>query len=179
MNNYFDTCKTVDETRKLYVSLAKILHPDIGGSDKEFQELGNQYEAKLKSLNGSYNSKEDEKEGKRQYRYDSAIEKDLMNMLRAVQGLQLPETVKIELKGCWLWVSGTTANRFKNYPLDSRHIPSLERLGLKFHSMKGECYYRDQANACQNKGKILSSDRVSKRYGAYSVSNSGSEQVGA
>lgn len=177
MNNYFEQCKTEQETKNLYRSLSKILHPDLGGTDKDFVELENQYRKKLKSLHGTFNSKEDEKEGKRQYFYDENIEQDLMNMLRAIQGLQLPETVEIALQGTWIWVKGTVRNNYGHYPLDPRHVPALERLGLKFHSMKGECYYRDGKNRCHNKGKVINYDRISSRYKGMSFTNNGADQI--
>jgi len=181
MNNYFKDCTTENETRKLYVSLAKILHPDAcGGSleaEENFKELGNQYEAKLKSLHGTYNTKEDAAEGKRKYEFNADIERDLMNMLRAIQGLRLPENVEIFLQGTWIWVKGVTKNHFGHYPLDSRHVPTLEKLGCKFHSMKGECYYRDGKNACNNKGKVMGFDKIARRYKGFQAYNNGSDQL--
>lgn len=177
MNNYFNDCKTEQQTKTLFRHLSKILHPDLGGTCKDFCELETQYRAKLKSLNGTYNNKEDEKQGKRQYFYDEAIETDLMNMLRGLQGLRLPETVEISLQGTWIWVKGTHKNKFGHYPLDSRHVPTLENLGLKFHTMKGECYYRDGKNRCNNKGKVMSYDRISAKYRGVKFNNNGMDQV--
>lgn len=181
MNNYFDSCTTENETRKLYVSLAKVLHPDACGgtleAEENCKELNRQYDAKLKSLHGTYNTKEDAAEGKRKYQYDAAIEADLMNMLRAIQGLRLPENVDIQLQGTWIWVKGFIKNNFGHYPLDSRHVATLENLGCKFHSMKGECYYRDAARACHNKGKVMGFDKINKRYKGFKVNNYGSDQL--
>ena len=181
MNNYFDSCATENETRKLYVNLAKILHPDAcGGSleaEENFKELGNQYDAKLKSLHGTYNTKEDAAEGKRKYQYDAAVEADLMNMLRAIQGLRLPESVEIHLQGTWIWIKGICKNTFGHYPLDARHVPTLEALGCKHHTMKGECYYRDGKNACHNKGKVMGFDKIARRYKGFKAYNTGSDQL--
>jgi hypothetical protein len=176
-NNYFKDCTTENATRKLYVSLAKILHPDIGGSKEQFQELQNQYEAKLKSLHGTYNTKEDAAEGKRKYEYDPAIERDLMNMLFAVQGVRLPDTMEISLQGTWIWVKGVRANERGNYPIEQRFVKQLENLGFKYHTMKGECYYRDPKNRCSNKGKIMKFDRINRKYRGAFYSNIGAEQI--
>lgn len=176
-NNYFKDCKTENETRTLYVQLAKILHPDIGGNTRDFQELQNQYEAKLKSLHGSYNSADDAKEGKRKYQYDATIERDLMNMLFAVQGIRLPETMEISLQGTWIWVKGVRQNARGNYPIEERYISQLERLGFKYHTMKGECYYRDPKNRCNNKGKVMRFDRINRKYKGAFYSNTGAEQI--
>lgn len=87
MNTYFKDCKTEQETKTAFRHLSKILHPDLGGTCELFREMETEYRNKLKSLNGSYNSKQDESEGKRQYFYDEAIEQDLINMIKALQGL--------------------------------------------------------------------------------------------
>ena len=175
--NYFKDCKTEQETKKAFRHLSKILHPDLGGTCELFRDLETEYRAKLKSLNGTYNCKEDEASGKRQYFYDETIEQDLINMLKAIQGLRLPETVEISLQGTWIWVKGTTKNNFGHYPLNPRHVPSLEKLGLKLHTMKGECYYRDSANKCNNKGKVMKFDRINSKYHGVKFGNSGVDQL--
>lgn len=177
MMQYFKDCKTEQETKSAFRHLSKILHPDLGGTCELFREMNAEYIAHLKSLNGTYNSTADAKEGKRQYHFDETIEQDLVNMIRALQGLRLPETVEISLQGTWIWVKGVTRNSYGHYPLNSRHIPQLEALGLKLHTLKGECYYRNAANRCNNKGKSLSFDRIARRYKGYSVTNAGTEQV--
>ena len=42
--NYFETCETLDQAKKLYFELAKIHHPDKGGETATFQEILNQFE---------------------------------------------------------------------------------------------------------------------------------------
>lgn len=175
--NYFKDCKTEQETKNAFRHLSKILHPDLGGTCELFRDLETQYRETLKSLNGSYNSASDEKEGKRQYFYNEKIEQDLINVLKALQGLMLPDTVDICLQGTWIWVKGTVKNNFGHYPLNARHVPQLERLGLKLHSMKGECYYRDPNNKCFNKGKSMSFDRINKKYHGVKFSNQGADQL--
>lgn len=46
--NYFKDCKTQDDVKRLYRELAKKLHPDTGGSQKDMVELQRQYEEMLK-----------------------------------------------------------------------------------------------------------------------------------
>jgi len=175
---YFETCKTEQETKTAYRHLSKILHPDLGGTCELFVELEKQYQAHLKSLNGSYNSKEDEKAGKRQYTYNRVVEEDLMRMIKALQGLRLPETIEISLNGTWIWVKGTCKDSRGNYPVKNLSvIPQLEKLGLKLHTMKGELYYRDPSNRCSNKGKSMSFDRIDRRYQGMRFSSTGADQI--
>lgn len=174
---YFDNCKTEQETKTAFRHLSKILHPDLGGTCALFRAMEEEYRAKLKSLNGTYNSAEDEKAGKRQYYYDEAIETDLINMIKAVQGLRLPETVEISLQGTWIWVKGTVKNNYGHYPLNMRHVPALERLGFKLHTMKGECYYRDPGRKCVNKGRVMSYDRIAAKHRGVKFGNTGVDQI--
>lgn len=46
--NYFKDCKTQDDVKRLYRELAKKIHPDHGGSDKEMIELTRQYDEMIK-----------------------------------------------------------------------------------------------------------------------------------
>lgn len=178
IQDFFKDCDTEQETKTRYRHLSKIFHPDLGGTAALFRELNDSYHAKLKSLHGTYNSKQDQADGKRQYQYDQAIEEDLILMIRAVQGLQLPETVEISLQGTWIWVKGSLKNAHGNYPLHAAHISLLEKLGFKLHSQKGECYYRDPKNAVYKKtGRYVPYDRIARRFQGNNFSNKGSDQV--
>lgn len=174
---YFTNCKNEQETKSAFRHLSKILHPDLGGTCDLFREMNEEYLKHLKSLNGTYNSKDDERAGKRQYHYNETVETDLMNMVRALQGLRMPETVEISINGSWIWVKGTLKNKFGHYPLNTQFIPQLERLGLKLHTMKGECYYRDPSNKVHTKGRVTTYDRINRRYAGLNFQNNGADQI--
>lgn len=174
--NYFENCKTEQETKNAYRGLSKILHPDIGGTEEQFKELGNQYHAKLKSLSGSYNCKEDEKAGKRQYHYDAKIEELLLTKIRELQGLQLPEIIEIHLLGSWIWVRGSQQSERGFYPVSDRFSAQLKKCGLEYHSLKGEYYFRDAGNKSSSKGK-MSFNKIKSKYSGVRMNNSGYEQV--
>ena len=44
---YFTDCTDKEQVRQRYKKLAKELHPDVGGDEKEFQEMKRQYEQRL------------------------------------------------------------------------------------------------------------------------------------
>lgn len=48
---YFNNCFTPEDIHALYRYWAKRLHPDAGGSTKEFQDMQNEYESVKKSIN--------------------------------------------------------------------------------------------------------------------------------
>ncbi len=48
MANYFNSCKTQEDIKRVYRDLAKKLHPDHGGSKEEMIELTRQYDEMIK-----------------------------------------------------------------------------------------------------------------------------------
>lgn len=174
---YFKDCNTEHDTKAAFRHLSKILHPDLGGTCEAFREMYDEYMRKLESLNGSYNSTQDAKQGKNQYHFDAEIEADLVNMIRALQGLRLPDTVEICLQGTWVWVKGVRRNTCGHYPVDKRHKAALENLGLKLHTLKGEFYYRNARNKCSNKGRVMGYDRIARKYRGITATNIGDAQI--
>lgn len=53
---YFDNCKTKEAAKKKFRKLAKELHPDTGGNEKDMVELKRQFEIHEKSFIGSENA---------------------------------------------------------------------------------------------------------------------------
>lgn len=45
MNNYFSTCKTTTEAKKLYRDLMKENHPDLGGSTEAAKQINTEFDA--------------------------------------------------------------------------------------------------------------------------------------
>ena len=52
MTNYFSTCKTINEAKKLYHELMKANHPDMGGSTEAAKEINLAFEAFAKRYMG-------------------------------------------------------------------------------------------------------------------------------
>jgi hypothetical protein len=50
---YFNNCYTPDELKAEYRRLVKLLHPDKGGSNADFQQMQNLYEQAESSINNS------------------------------------------------------------------------------------------------------------------------------
>lgn len=48
--NHFENIKNVEDLKARYKLLAKELHPDKGGDQKEFQEMIDEYTSKLEEL---------------------------------------------------------------------------------------------------------------------------------
>ncbi len=53
---YFNDITNLEQAKLRYRKLAKLLHPDVGGTDCEFQKMQDEYKATLLLLNKQKNS---------------------------------------------------------------------------------------------------------------------------
>lgn len=106
---YFNNCKTLEELRKEYKRLVKQNHPDNGGSEDAIKVINVEYETALNNLKNA-----DENENA--WKYDKEKDELFRNALNKIINL---EDVKIEIIGCWIWVTGNT------YKEGSKKIPFL------------------------------------------------------
>lgn len=95
---YFTNIKTLEELRKEYKRLVKENHPDNGGSVEEIKIINVEYEQAMKNLEAS-----DTKENT--WKYDTAKDELFRDALNKVINL---EDIKIEIIGCWIWITGNT-----------------------------------------------------------------------
>ena len=98
---FFDNSiiKTIDDLKKEYFRLAKIHHPDKGGSTEAFQDLQNEYEKLLKSTLKNSNLSEEEQHN------EEVIDEHLRAVIDSI--INIPG-INIELIGKWIWISGNT-----------------------------------------------------------------------
>jgi hypothetical protein len=109
----FDNITGINEAKKLYKTLAKKLHPDVGGSDEEF-----------KLLNSIYN---DIIENKIYFSNDSKFDIELEKIISQILHY---DNVTIEVIGSWIWLTGET-KAIKEH---------LKELGFKWASKKKQWY---------------------------------------
>ena len=110
----FSEVTGINEAKKVYKTLAKKLHPDVGGSEEEF-----------KLLNAIYN---DFIENKIYFSNDFKIDLELEKIISLILHF---ENITIELVGSWVWVSG-----------DTKEIKDkLKELGFKWASKKKMWFY--------------------------------------
>ena len=149
--NYFKDCKTIDEVKALYRSLAKEHHPDRGGMTETMQAINSEYAfACAKILKGdNIGSVETEEEILKAEKYREALEK-IANL----------EGIIIELVGAWIWVTGNT------YP----HRARLKGAGFMFASKKTAWYFRTEEFKTHSKHE-LSLDEIKNKYGSKDISS--------
>ena len=91
ITNEFKEVTGINEAKKIYKTMAKKLHPDVGGSEEEF-----------KLLNNIYN---DFIEHKIYFSNESKIDLELEKIISQILHF---ENITIELIGSWIWLSGDT-----------------------------------------------------------------------
>lgn len=136
IENEFKNVTGINEAKKVYKTLAKKLHPDVGGSDEEF-----------KVLNAVYN---DFIEHKIYFSNDSKIDIELEKIISKILHF---ENITIELVGSWIWISGDTKN-IKD---------KLKELGFKWASKKKMWYYGEMKSKNPNPKSM---DEIKSKYGS-------------
>jgi hypothetical protein len=87
----FEEVKDLLELKKEFKRLAKIYHPDVGGSNEAFKILNSLYNTYL--------------EDKIYFSNDTKINIELEKIIST---LLIFENINIEVVGSWIWVSGET-----------------------------------------------------------------------
>ena len=137
----FQDIEGINEAKKIYKTLAKKLHPDIGGSEEDFKILNEIYnnliEHKIYFSNSS--------------KFDIELEKIISLILHF-------ENINIELVGSWIWVSG-----------DTKEIKEkLKEIGFKWASKKKMWYYGEMKAKNPNPKSI---DEIKAKYGSTTLKN--------
>ena len=134
--NEFKGIEGINEAKKIYKKLAKVLHPDVGGSEEEFKILNAVYTDLIENKIYFSNS----------YKIDVELEKIISLILHF-------ENIKIELIGSWIWVSG-----------DTKEIKEkLKEIGFKWASKKKMWYYGEMKAKNPNPKSI---DEIKSKYGS-------------
>ena len=139
----FKNISSINEAKKIYKTLAKQLHPDIGGTEEEFKILNNVYneliEHKIYFSSG--------------VKIDIELEKIISLILHF-------ENITIELMGSWCWVSNVNYN-------DKVVISKLKELGFKWAKKKKMWHFSFEKS--KNGGKTKSIEDIKNKYGSYAM----------
>lgn len=145
---YFTNCKTAEELKKEYRTLAKQLHPDLGGDTEEFKIMQNEFEAMWERLKNVHtNSK-----GETYTKETTETPKDFIHIIDVLTKLN---GIEVEICGSWIWVSGNT----------KEHKEVLK--GLKFHyaNKKQAWYYHTEPYKKKSK-RELTLDEIRDMFGS-------------
>ena len=143
----FSEVTGINEAKKVYKTLAKKLHPDVGGSEEEF-----------KILNSVYN---DFIENKIYFSNDFKIDLDLEKIISQILHF---ENITIELVGSWIWLSG-----------DTKEIKDkLKELGFKWASKKKMWYYGEMKGKSHGEKSL---DEIKDKYGSKTFKKKENEKL--
>ena len=143
----FSEVTGINEAKKVYKTLAKKLHPDVGGSEEEF-----------KLLNAIYN---DFIENKIYFSNDFKIDLDLEKIISQILHF---ENITIELVGSWIWLSG-----------DTKEIKDkLKELGFKWASKKRMWFYGEMKGRNPQEKSI---DEIKAKYGSETLKSDEKKRI--
>jgi len=143
----FSEVTGINEAKKVYKTLAKKLHPDVGGSEEEF-----------KLLNAIYN---DFIENKIYFSNEFKIDLDLEKIISQILHF---ENITIELVGSWIWLSG-----------DTKEIKDkLKELGFKWASKKKMWYYGEMKGKSHGEKSL---DEIKDKYGSKTFKKKENEKL--
>jgi hypothetical protein len=145
----------IDSLKKAYFKLAKVYHPDAGGTNEQFQKLQKEYESLFKTImSGSNLSAND-------IANEIELDENLRQAVNAIIGIP---SLNVELIGKWIWVSGNT------YPIKNE----LKNAGFMFAPVKKMWYYKGIESAGRGK---LTIDQIRKKYGSQAIQKEGIKKI--
>ena len=143
----FSEVTGINEAKKVYKTLAKKLHPDVGGSEEEFKILNSVYTDLI--------------EHKIYFSNDFKIDLDLEKIISQILHF---ENITIELVGSWIWLSG-----------DTKEIKDkLKELGFKWASKKKMWYYGEMKGKSHGEKSL---DEIKDKYGSKTFKKKENEKL--
>lgn len=140
---------TIDDLKRQYYKLAKLHHPDTGGTNEGFREMNDEYERLQKLILSNGNFTTDEYQNETDI---SEIYRDIINTIITIPG------INIEIVGTWIWISGNT------YPVKDQ----IKEAGFKFHGKKTMWFWHPGEYHKFN-NKEMDMDEIRSRYGSENV----------
>ena len=143
----FKGVEGINEAKKIYKTLAKKLHPDVGGDEESF-----------KLLNAIYT---DLIEHKIYFSNDIKIDIELEKIISLILHF---ENITIELVGSWIWVNG-----------DTREIKEkLKEIGFKWASKKRMWYFGEMKS---KNPTPKSMEEIKNKYGSETLKTKNKKEI--
>ena len=143
----FSEVTGINEAKKVYKTLAKKLHPDVGGSEEEFKILNSVYTDLI--------------EHKIYFSNDIKIDIELEKIISLILHF---ENITIELVGSWVWVSG-----------DTREIKEkLKEIGFKWASKKKMWYFGEMKS---KNPTPKSMEEIKNKYGSETLKTKEKKEI--
>lgn len=149
---FFKSCSTLEQVKKLYRDLCKQHHPDKGGDTATMQQINIQYTEAINIIAKGGNLTEDE------FNHEVSNAENYKQAINAIINLS---GLFIEICGAWIWVEGNT----------KEHKDILKANGYYFASKKLKWYWRAPEYATKKSGHTLSMAEIRAKYGSQKVGN--------
>lgn len=146
---YFNNCKTLNEVKGLYRTLAKENHPDKGGNLATMQEINNEYAFVIRKIAAGADLTNEERES------EILNAEAYQNAITAIINLG---GINIEICGGWIWVTGNTY----------KHKAIFKANGFYFASKKVAWYFRSAEYKTHNRKK-MDLDDIRHKYGSQQI----------
>lgn len=143
----FQDIEGINEAKKIYKTLAKKSHPDIGGSEEEFKLLNEIYNHLI--------------ENKIYFSNSSKIDIELEKIISLILHF---ENINIELIGSWVWVSGNTKEIKEK----------LKEIGFKWASKKKMWYYGEMKAKNPNPKSM---EEIKAKYGSETLKSDEKKRI--
>jgi len=145
----FEGVTGLNEAKKVFKRLARLLHPDVGGDEESFKTLKNVYDDIVEhKIYFSNNAK-----------FDIELEKIISQILHF-------ENITIEVVGSWIWLSG-----------DTKAIKEkLKELNFKWASKKKMWYYGEMKG---KNPKQKSMEEIKNKYGCTTLKSEQKKKLSA
>ena len=143
----FQDIEGINEAKKIYKTLAKKLHPDIGGSEEEFKLLNEIYNHLI--------------EHKIYFSNSSKIDIELEKIISLILHF---ENINIELIGSWVWVSGDTKEIKEKF----------KEIGFKWASKKKMWYYGEMKAKNPNPKSM---EEIKAKYGSETLKSDEKKRI--
>lgn len=165
---YFTSCVTVAEVKKLYRTLAFQHHPDRGGSTAIMQEVNAQYKVALRRCDGQQHTDGETKQTYT-YHYNAEREQAVIDFIdRLIRSGALVAGVDAWLIGCWVWIQGDTK------PV--KDILGKNGLGCMWHSKRNAWYWHAPEQRKHRYNARVGLDGIARTYGASRIVTADKEE---
>lgn len=161
---YFTEFKTRETIRDQYRKLAKMLHPDVGGSTEQMQNLNAQYDAAMDAATRS--EMPDRSEGS--YTHQAATNQKIREAIE--KAIAYP-FLQVELCGWWVWVSGATKRGITES--NDQAIDTLKAAGYRWSGDKSKWYFA--GIPAKARGETM--DRIRNKYGSQEFKGKAAEKT--
>lgn len=160
---YFADVKTLEDLKKEYHKLVFQYHPDRGGDEEIMKQINNEYDSLFNKLKNTHRNNKGEVFTSKEENIETPEE-----FKNIVETLMRMKDIKIEIIGCFVWVTGET----------KQYRQALKEMRFQWHSKKQAWYLKPITYRCRKKN--YSFDEIRDMFGTYGQMDSdGLEQLDA